>query len=126
MHPARTVNVTRHPHKPAGLPTDQQITSLYENTNLDFLQFAGLLESYHDTVHVWVGGTMANIHISPADPLFWMHHAQVDRIWSLWQAIPANAGKTPALTGADLILDPWQPDTVATVANAAALNYSYA
>src|SRR5258708_39311195 len=39
MSPAHTVTVKRHPHLPAGLPTVQQITSLDQNTNLDFEQF---------------------------------------------------------------------------------------
>ena len=28
---------------------------------------------------------MANPVFSPNDPLFWVHHAQVDRVWSRWQ-----------------------------------------
>ena len=22
---------------------------------------------------------------SPADPLFWLHHANIDRVWAAWQ-----------------------------------------
>ncbi len=63
--------------------------------------------------------------ISPADPIFWMHHAQVDRIWSLWQANPADAGKHPTLSGADAILDPWDPDTATSMQSITLLKYSY-
>jgi tyrosinase len=45
----------------------------------------GFKSAMHNQVHNWVGGTMSNIDISPADILFWMHHANVDRIWSIWQ-----------------------------------------
>ena len=42
------------------------------------------LEGEHGTVHIAVGGQMATER-SPADPLFWLHHANVDRLWARWQ-----------------------------------------
>jgi hypothetical protein len=36
----------------------------------------------HNQVHNWVGGTMSSGQTAPADIIFWMHHANVDRIWS--------------------------------------------
>jgi tyrosinase len=42
------------------------------------------LEGEHGAVHIAVGGQMATER-SPADPLFWLHHANVDRIWARWQ-----------------------------------------
>ncbi|MDZ8184938.1 MAG: tyrosinase family protein [Nostoc sp. ChiSLP02] len=30
-------------------------------------------------------GTMSNIPSSPYDPVFWLHHANVDRLWIEWQ-----------------------------------------
>jgi tyrosinase len=38
----------------------------------------------HAALHNFIGGSMAD-HTAPNDPLFWIHHANVDRIWSLWQ-----------------------------------------
>ncbi|MFP3989575.1 tyrosinase family protein [Streptomyces sp. E11-3] len=38
----------------------------------------------HNRVHVWVGGHMAT-GASPNDPVFWLHHAFVDKLWSQWQ-----------------------------------------
>ena len=46
----------------------------------------------HNTGHNIVGGYMANPVFSPNDPLFWLHHAQVDRVWSRWQANRVAAG----------------------------------
>ncbi len=119
-----TVTVTRSPHTPSGLPTAAQIKSLDANTKLIFTQFTALLEGYHNTVHGWVGGTMNNIMVSPADPLFWMHHAEIDRIWSVWQTKPANTGKVPTLSGNDSVMDPWQ-ETSAQLQSISALGYSY-
>lgn len=53
----------------------------------------------HNTVHVWVDGIMAE-GLSPIDPLFFLHHANVDRLWSLWQQ--AHPGQNP-----DLGRSPW-------------------
>ena len=81
------------------------------------------LEGIHDSGHVWVGGTMLSITTAPTDPVFWMHHAEIDRIWAEWQT--ANPGQNPSLAGSDAIMDPWPEDEVAT-RDIAALGYSYA
>ncbi|MFE7902789.1 tyrosinase family protein [Streptomyces sp. NPDC057424] len=38
----------------------------------------------HNRVHRWVGGAMVG-GASVNDPVFWMHHAFVDLVWSRWQ-----------------------------------------
>ncbi|MEV4684081.1 tyrosinase MelC2 [Streptomyces kurssanovii] len=53
----------------------------------------------HNRVHVWVGGHMAT-GASPNDPVFWMHHAFVDKLWADWQKLhPASAYLPTAATG---------------------------
>ena len=45
----------------------------------------------HNRVHIWVGGDMGP-GTSPNDPVFFLHHCNVDRLWALWQyAHPASA-----------------------------------
>lgn len=45
----------------------------------------GMLESTpHNRVHNLVGGNMFYPHSAAQDPLFWVHHANVDRIWANW------------------------------------------
>lgn len=47
--------------------------------------FEVLMESQpHNPVHNIIGGIMAGLQ-SPTDPIFWLHHANVDRLWSAWQ-----------------------------------------
>jgi tyrosinase len=47
---------------------------------------SGRLEATpHNGVHNWVGGNMKTM-LSPLDPLFWLHHANCDRIWAAWNA----------------------------------------
>jgi tyrosinase len=48
----------------------------------------------HNTGHNIVGGYMMNPVFSPNDPLFWLHHAAVDRLWSRWQANRVAGGAT--------------------------------
>lgn len=44
----------------------------------------------HGAVHVNIGGDMANMW-SPNDPIFYVHHAFVDKIWAMWQAKGAGS-----------------------------------
>lgn len=39
----------------------------------------------HPEGHFQVGSTQLDVFNSPADPVFWLHHAQVDRLWAIWQ-----------------------------------------
>ncbi|KAF7533488.1 hypothetical protein G7054_g7071 [Neopestalotiopsis clavispora] len=48
------------------------------------------VESLHDTVHLTCGGNfghMAIIAYSSFDPCFFLHHAQIDRIFAIWQVV---------------------------------------
>ncbi|GLB38100.1 putative tyrosinase central domain-containing protein [Lyophyllum shimeji] len=45
----------------------------------------------HDAGHRLIGGDMGDTYSSPGDPLFFLHHANLDRIWWEWQmADPAK------------------------------------
>ena len=37
----------------------------------------------HNRVHVWIGGDMG-ASTSPNDPVFYLNHANVDRLWEAW------------------------------------------
>ena len=76
----------------------------------------------HNHGHSWVGGIMNNTSTSPTDPIFWMHHAEVDRLWHIWRQ--AHPAPTPRLAGADLIMDPW-PEAYSDLLDIAALGYAY-
>lgn len=51
------------------------------------------LESIHNQVHGLVGGNghMAYVPFSTFDPLFWLHHCNIDRLWAIWAAINPNS-----------------------------------
>lgn len=55
----------------------------------------GLLEQFpHNLIHDWVGSRhgsnrdMGTLRYAALDPLFYLHHANVDRLWSLYRYTP--------------------------------------
>jgi tyrosinase len=103
-----TLTVKRFPGRVNDLPTEQQLDRIRNEQRYD--NFTRLLEEGpHGDVHVWVGGTnprpdranpfdvrgaMAIINISPLDFCFWLHHANIDRIWAEWQKKQEDQGNT--------------------------------
>jgi tyrosinase len=65
------------------LATKAEIDKLLGTKN--WADFSDQLQGYHDHVHVWVGGDMATVDTAGFDPIFFAHHAMVDRLWHLWQ-----------------------------------------
>ncbi|MGW2304167.1 tyrosinase MelC2 [Streptomyces sp. NPDC001809] len=71
----------------------------------------------HNRVHVWVGGQMGT-GVSPNDPVFWLHHAFIDKLWADWQARHPRSPYLPA-AGTPNVVDlgdtmrPWNDVTPA-------------
>ena len=63
------------------------------------------LESLHDAIHGLIGngGHFTYNEYSAFDPVFFLHHANVDRLFAIWQAIYPNS---------------WVPDTIAQAGTA--------
>ncbi len=57
-------------------------TSFYSSSSSNC--FSRLVESNHNGPHVWIGGNM-NSGISPKDPVFYSHHAMIDKLWNDWE-----------------------------------------
>jgi len=71
----------------------------------------------HNVVHEWVGGvfyvspgtgelieqrgTMTDLDVSPGDPLFFLHHANIDRVWASWQVDHPGPDNYLPIGGAD-------------------------
>ena len=93
--------------------------------------------SVHNRVHLWVGGSMLP-GSSPNDPIFFLHHANIDRLWAEWQRLHpgepyAPAAGTPNPPGISLdghrLTDPMQPwgggTTVASTLDHHTMGYWY-
>ena len=82
----------------------KQLNVLYDNPpwNEESSGFRNELEGWlnappammHNAVHVWVGGDMA-LGSSPNDPVFFLNHANVDRMWQGWQKIHSQSPYLP-------------------------------
>ncbi|KIJ93713.1 hypothetical protein K443DRAFT_111646 [Laccaria amethystina LaAM-08-1] len=55
------------------------------------------LEAIHDGIHVYVGGNgqMGDPAVAGFDPIFFLHHTNVDRLLSLWSALHPGVWVTP-------------------------------
>ena len=100
----------------------------------------GTLESQpHDETHIAVGGLMARF-LSPADPIFWMHHSNIDRLWDVWTRKQLAAGGAilpppgpdlttwqaePFLFFVDCLGNPATKTTAGDYASTALFNYVY-
>ncbi|WP_198153651.1 tyrosinase family protein [Catenuloplanes japonicus] len=51
----------------------------------------------HNDIHSLIGGLMGDPNQAALDPIFWLHHANIDRLWTVWlrqgggRANPADA-----------------------------------
>ena len=88
--------------------------------NRQFWGATGRLESTpHNAVHSTLGGWMGDPGTAAQDPIFWLHHCNIDRIWAVWNdeghTDPAEdewrtqpfsffdeSGKQVTMTGADV------------------------
>jgi hypothetical protein len=53
----------------------------------DFTQASSSLEGVpHGQVHVDIGGWMGQVPTAAQDPIFFLHHCNIDRLWNLWLA----------------------------------------
>lgn len=140
------IQVVREPDDPALLPTPAQIEQVLSNT--DFTAFTSQspvvtygagLEGIHNGVHRWFiphapavpSATMNDVPIASADPIFWMHHANLDRLWTIWQF--RNPTKTPSLPVGEKddmqqdasVMDPWLDYSELRTRVSMDLNYAY-
>ena len=75
----------------------------------------GLIEQRpHNDIHIAVGGAigtvngaMADIPTAAFDPVFWVHHANIDRLWAEWSCMPGKSWG-PMPPDAWLNEEPWE------------------
>lgn len=66
------------------LPTGVSSTFREAITATSYAGVRSRSEDIHNLLHRWVSGAMATAS-SPNDMVFWLHHAAIDRMWTLWQ-----------------------------------------
>ena len=117
----RITGTSRHPGPLSGLKV---LPGMVQTANraTAYDRFCPLAEQPHNQVHGWTGGTMGNISYAAFDPVFWVHHCFVEKLFCDWQdrigqAIP------PSIAGQ--VLAPFTKKTD-DVWNYKTLGYRYA
>lgn len=87
----------------------------------DFRIFSRALESAHSAIHIYCGGDMSSINYASYDPIFWAHHAFVDKLWADWQRVRPDAF-TP---NREVVLTPFNMTVGTTVDWRLNLGYDY-
>jgi hypothetical protein len=116
----------------SGLPSATDVNESLAKTT--YPAFQNALESgtglssfnqMHNGLHGWIGGPgqMSFPSVSPFDPIFYLHHCNIDRLWAMWQA-DGHASDYP-VSGGDSqhhrndIMYPWFGTTAGYGTNAA-------
>ena len=78
---------TARPNGASDSPSFSQLKSevVEAFTENEFLPFQGEINGPHGGLHIRVGEDMGAFDYAAYDPIFWMHHANVDRHWARWQ-----------------------------------------
>lgn len=110
--------LTRNLSAPASLPSVADLRATLARTT--YSGFQNTLESgsglpsgnqLHNGIHGWVSGHMGTLTGSPFDPLFYLHHCNIDRLWAMWQmdghATLYPAAGANAQHGPTDIMYPW-------------------
>jgi tyrosinase len=78
------------------LPTSFNYRSWIQSSTT-FTAFSGIIHgNLHGFIHNWVGFQMGATSTAAEDPLFYMHHANVDRLWHLWMDCQGFDNVTPS------------------------------
>jgi tyrosinase len=102
LTPIRRGSNANHLGAPSDPGVQFEADTLAPETYADFVEYEG---DPHGSAHVWVGGNgwMGSVPTAVRDPLFFLLHCNVDRLWAKWQWLhnrfgDAEADYTPAGT----------------------------
>lgn len=74
-------------------------------------QYPGVAEQLpHNYIHVDIGGNAGEMR-SPAtagrDPIFWLHHSNIDRIWEMWRTLDGSIELTDSTAATGALKSQW-------------------
>lgn len=69
----------------SSLTAGDMFAALVRVDGLQFRGFSrGIEHNIHNLGHSAISGLMGHPYTAALDPIFWLHHANVDRMWSIW------------------------------------------
>ncbi|KAI9598682.1 hypothetical protein BDF19DRAFT_431116 [Syncephalis fuscata] len=104
---------------------EQTVNLLTKHGNFD--DFSSRLEAVpHAYVHNGIGGGFSTMN-SPNDPLFYMHHGFLDKLWADWQNTYSNVTHPlGTIIKPDYLLEPWNVTAGSMLYTVDDLCYRYA
>jgi Common central domain of tyrosinase len=93
----------------AGKPTIAEPSATAPLAERMVWRWSGSLEAIHNLYHVLIGGWPSGGHMSQVpcaafDPIFWAHHGNIERLFTIWQAVhPNNWFSDSNLAGSPLV-----------------------
>lgn len=77
-------NLNRNQGATGALPTPEELSTVQSISS--FQEYSNAVERgpVHEGAHRWTGGIMSG-RASPRDPIFYLHHTFIDKIWQDWQ-----------------------------------------
>lgn len=142
-HIKPTAGLNRFLGGEASLPTRADVHRLMYRREYDAVPYSEFSETgmrnelegfqpfgLHNAVHVWIGGQMSNVPVAPNDPVFFLHHCNVDRVWTQWQLVNPSASYVPTSGGAqgqnlNDRMYPWKKTRPSDLLSISDLGYSY-
>jgi hypothetical protein len=94
------------------IPPDSTILNATNASGVqDFTAFAAALKNVHDIyAHSYIGGTLTFEHFSFHDPIVFLLHSNLDRIWATWQRAPGHQDRLdPATAYGTIATDEGEP-----------------
>ncbi|MCW2737197.1 tyrosinase family protein [Nocardioides sp.] len=71
-------------------------------------RFGDVESTPHNWVHVDIAGLMESPATAGQDPIFWLHHANIDRLWEVWLALPGSLRLTDPGGASAFLVSQWQ------------------
>lgn len=112
--PPRTLERGVSNGSPPSQPSDEDIVAA-----ATFPQMRALLEQRHNAMHGYLGGTVGQPHLSFRDPLVFLLHSNVDRLFAMWQTAAGHPERldpdhvygpesgSPGRNGIVALMEPW-------------------
>lgn len=69
--------------------------------------FGRLEDLPHNYIHMDIGGVMQSPATAGEDPIFWMHHSNIDRVWEMWREMAGSVELPDSPVAPPALISEW-------------------